>query len=619
MSPTANSRCFVNVDAGGNATATYDATRAIRPGSSLSISDINTETILLKINGGATQTITFTAAATTAQLALNELNAQLIGGSAVLNSGEIDIQSDTLGTGSSVEITGGTAISELGHTVGTTSGTGDVANIKAVTNAEIKATAEADISGLKIVSLGAGLGFRIDSNSTGPSSSILVDASSTVDAVGKLNLDNVLHSGTSTAPDPTLLVEGKDVGAYGNDLTVEISAATNGQANSFNLIVLRAGLIVESFPNMRIGTAEAATPQYCESVINDENTGSNLIRVTDQLSAVPPTGNIPAVGSFALTTGDDGLTSLDDNDFLGSSAGQTGLHGFDTIKGIRLVALPGQATALSHNGMLTYVETFRNGAMFAVLDPPANQSANQIVTYVETTASLLESSEFGAIYWPRVKIRNSNKTILGSADTVLSYPSGVLCGIYARTDASQLGGIYQPPAGIERGIMKGVVGFETDEVLDETKRDLVFPKRINPLTTEDGLPFYVDGPLTLKSNGNFPTVAERRGVIHIEQSVKIGIQFARHSNNDATLRARVDRTARSFLITQMRLGAFRTRDPDTAFYVDVGDGINTEAVIFSGKILIRMGLATQKPALFVVVQVSQDTRALELEIAGAAA
>ena len=101
--------------------------------------------------------------------------------------------------------------------------------------------------------------------------------------------------------------------------------------------------------------------------------------------------------------------------------------------------------------------------------------------------------------------------------------------------------------------------------------------------------------------------------------MKIGIQFARHSNNDATLRARVDRTARSFLITQMRLGAFRTRDPDTAFYVDVGDGINTEAVIFSGKILIRMGLATQKPALFVVVQVSQDTRALELEIAGAAA
>ena len=31
--------------------------------------------------------------------------------------------------------------------------------------------------------------------------------------------------------------------------------------------------------------------------------------------------------------------------------------------------------------------------------------------------------------------------------------------------------------------MFGVLGFETDEVLEERKRDLVYPKRVNPLTT----------------------------------------------------------------------------------------------------------------------------------------
>jgi hypothetical protein len=74
--------------------------------------------------------------------------------------------------------------------------------------------------------------------------------------------------------------------------------------------------------------------------------------------------------------------------------------------------------------------------------------------------------------------------------------------------------------------MFGVLGFETDEVLEENKRDLVYPHRINPLTTGPGLPRYIDGSRTLKGDGNFPYVAERRGVIFIERSLKQGLQFA---------------------------------------------------------------------------------------------
>lgn len=45
------------------------------------------------------------------------------------------------------------------------------------------------------------------------------------------------------------------------------------------------------------------------------------------------------------------------------------------------------------------------------------------------------------------------------------------------------------------------------------------------------MPRYIDGLRTLKGNGNFPYVAERRGVIFIERSLKQGLQFARHKNN----------------------------------------------------------------------------------------
>ncbi|MCC6642355.1 MAG: phage tail sheath family protein [Deltaproteobacteria bacterium] len=282
-----------------------------------------------------------------------------------------------------------------------------------------------------------------------------------------------------------------------------------------------------------------------------------------------------------------------------------------------VLLVPGRATPAVQNAMLRYCEVDREGTMFAVLDPPAGASATDIVGYVETTAALLGLTEFGAIYWPRVKVLNPDRAVFGPQDTVVVPPSGIVAGVCARTDAARPGGVYDPPAGIDAGRMFGVLGFETDEVLEERKRDLVYPKRINPLTTGPGLPRFIDGSRTLKGDGNFPYVAERRGVIFIERSLKQGLQFARHKNNTEGLRATVRRTITSFLLAQMNNGAFRSREPAKAFFVDVSDQLNTPTVIFAGKLLARVGLATNKPAEFVVLRISQDTRALEAELAAA--
>ena len=69
----------------------------------------------------------------------------------------------------------------------------------------------------------------------------------------------------------------------------------------------------------------------------------------------------------------------------------------------------------------------------------------------------------------------------------------LLNGVYARTDAARPGGVYDAPAGIELGRLFNVLGFEDDEVLEEKKRDLIYPHRINPLTTGPTLPRFVDG------------------------------------------------------------------------------------------------------------------------------
>jgi phage tail sheath protein FI len=264
--------------------------------------------------------------------------------------------------------------------------------------------------------------------------------------------------------------------------------------------------------------------------------------------------------------------------------------------------------------MITYCEVTRAKDCFAILDPPANASATGIVTYVESTAALLGASEHAAIYWPRIRMLNPSRNIFGGTPEIVVSPSGHIAGVYARVDGSEPGGVYKPPAGIENGVLLGVLGFETDEVLDEAKRDLVFPKRINPLTVFPGTPRHIDGARTLKGDGNFPTVAERRGVIFIEQSLKRGLLFAKHQNNTEALRSTVRRTIQSFLLTQMRNGAFRSQDPAKAFFVDVSDVLNTPSVIFAGKLIARIGLATNKPAEFIILKISQDV-GLEGELA----
>lgn len=619
----------ITTDLGGPTTATFTATQA-------SVTGANTETFALtdgwtltfEVDNGAVQTVTFNTAefvsigAATALEVAAVINAEATGVQATVSAGAVVITSDTYGTDSDLDTFGGTALAALGFTGLSDTGTGNVGDINAVTVAEVKTVVEAAVTGVTVTSSSGQV--LITRDTAGASEFVQVAASSTAD--DELGLDNATHSGTSGAAVDTLKIKGKYPGTYAEDLTIRISRATSLEAEQFNLTVLDSGLVVETYPNL---TMDSTSDSYVETVVNDADTGSIWIEAEDLSAAGTATQRRPSGGDTSpaysavthgpLTGGDDGLTSLDDNDFLGSSAGPTGIRVLDQSLDLALLAIPDRPTSAVHNGMITYCEDTRSGSVFAILDPPAGETKTSIITYVETTASLLNLSEFGAIYWPQAKVLNPNTALFGTDSTITVPPSGHIAGVMARTDAAQEGGVYNQPAGIERGVLRGVVGFEDDDVKQESTRDLIYPKRINPLTTGPGLPLFIDGSRTLKSSGNFPSVAERRGVIFIEQSIKLGVQFARHSNNTPALRSRVNRSITAFLLIQFRNGAFRGDTPANSFFVDTGDGLNPDSSIFAGKLIARIGLATNKPAEFIILRFSQDTRELEEEIAAATA
>ncbi len=611
----------IDIDGGGNATATFTATAATLTAVSTPTYNFTGggQTLTLTVGSGPVQTVTFQvgdfgtpASGTSAEVAA-AINAAIVGASCAVPATVPVITTDQLGSGAGVQITGGTANAILAFPTSAASGSGNVVDLAAVTGAEVETVVEAAVAGSAVTVDGAGT-LTFSSVATGVASTIQVDATSGLETF--FGLDTSLHTGAAATPANTLQVDGKYHGAYTSTITIKIEAATNTEAEFFNLKVLDAGVVKEVFPNV---TMDDASTSFVETVVNHINFGSNLIAVTDLDVVGSATVGRPAnATSSAMSGGDDGLTSIADADYQGNAAGPTGLYAFDRVITGTMLVVP-EASANVQLSVLEYAGSYRNGSMFCPMSIPTGYTAAQAVSYV-TSNGLLEHSygEFGAMYWPWIKVANPQPSVFGTADTITVEPSAWIAGVYARND-QKLGGIYESPAGIGGGygVIDGLRGVEDDpggqdehSVLFEGTRDLVYPKRINPITKLPGTGWHIDGGRTLKSTGNFPNIGERRGVIFIEQTIKAGLVIFKHRFNNKENRKKVERTIKQFLSREMNKGAFRSTDPSTAYFVDVGDQLNPLANVFAGIMTARIGLAMNKPNEYIVLLVTQDTRGL---------
>lgn len=597
----------IKVDQGGAVSATFDAAAGhVTDTTTYSVADQDGLTLLVTIDGGTQQTVTFSGATTTLAQVVNQINTQIAGAKCYDSGGQVKIESDKQGTASSVSIDGGTSALTWGAPV---AGTGDVANIKAVTAAEIETVVEADVAGVVVTEVAGGY-IKLATADTGDTKYIQVDAAvSTLETV--LGLDTDEHQGSSATPQNTLTIDGKWVGAYSNGYKVKVANATSGVAAEFNLQILEGTEVVESFTNL---TMDSAATRYAVTVINDEDAGSLLFAATDAGATGSTLVKRPANTSGAtVASGDDGLTDLDDNDFIGSEGGQTGLYAFDAADDITLLACPDRTTAAFQNAVGDYCGDQRSGLVFGILDPQAGNEATDMVN-TQLVGITTAYKENVALYWPGISILNPSKTIYGDSNTIVVRPCGHIAGVMARNDRDEGEGPFYQPAGVEGGKPSGVIGVETDEVKLENKRDLVFPQRINPISYMRNYGVFIDGARTLKGDGNFPSIGERRGVSHIERLLQNGLQWVRHRNNTADLREDVETVTFAMLYGWMQKGAFASRDPATAFFVDVSDALNPPSVIRSGKLVMRVGLATNSPAEFIIIKITKDTRALQEEI-----
>lgn len=608
----------IAVNGGSPATATFNATAAARTGAATAPYTLaNGQTLTVSIDGGAVQTITFLTSefvditnATAAEVAA-VISAKIVGAQADVSGGAPRIRSDRRGTSSGVNVTGGTANTELGFTTGNIAGTGNVANIDAVTVAEVETIVEAAVTGSAVTNVGGAA--QIATTTSGAGGSIQVQASSTAD--DEFGFDNAVHSGSAGGAQATLRVDGKTDGAYANALSVVRSAPTSGRTGEFDFAVLRNGVVVESWKD---ASMDDTADNYVLTLVNTgigTQVASNLIVLVDLNSTLASPDNLPAVGTFGpLTGGSDGLVGLVDADFVGGvTAGRSaGLRVLDSAERIALLVVPGRATATVHNAMVTYAEVTKEGLCFAVLDPPASQTTAQIRTYVTSTASLKGLTELAAIYWPRILVGNPNTTVYGNDPLLTVAPSGPVVGMMARVDGSKVGGAFEHPAGQDVGRLRSVRGLEGEadgveraEVRDKAKRGVVFDDLINPIMSKRGKGVYVDGARTLKDSSDFPTVGESRGVVFVSLELTDGLDPKRHRNINERLINSIGMDIEQFLRLLTDKGCFSSGVYEDAFFVDTSPALNTAETAEQRRVQARIGLATAKPAEFIDVEIGQ--------------
>lgn len=603
-----------SVDGGGSDVATFNAAAATRTAGTTGTYNLASggETLTVAIDGGSVQTVTFqtsmfaTPAAATATEVAAAMNGQLTGCSVDVDSNAPRITSDTLGTGSGVNVSGGTANAILGFTTGNVAGTGDAVNAAAVTIAELKTLIEGDVTGVTVSSSGGYL--QVVTDTSGAAGSIQVEAVSTAD--DEIGLDNASHAGTDSGAVNTLTITAKTDGDWANSMIPVVSPSSTAQTGYFKLEMKIGGVAVDVWDDV---TMDDTSDRYIETVVNNSVTGSDYITVVDLDAVATAANQAPAIGTHsALSGGDDGLTSLGDADFNGGTGanGDVGLRVLDRFTDIDVLISPDRATSSHHNALITYADVTREGDVFVILDPPATNTASAMATYVRTTAALFQLTENAAMYWPRVKVLNPNTAVLGNTRLVTIPPSGHVAGVYARTDQSKPGGMFEQPAGLDSKFLpRGIEELETTEVTDIKKRELLVQLNVNFISQEDGTSFFIDGARPLDISGSFNTIGISRGALFIGKRLKPALGFLRHRNLKPRVYNEGKMTIEAFMDSLQAEGAFES------YQADLSSALNTASVKAQRRIKARIGVAFWGIGEIVDVFIGPDSDSLQSQLA----
>jgi len=454
--------------------------------------------------------------------------------------------------------------------------------------------------GWTAVASGDNLKFETDHH--GRDAKLLIKPDST--AAGIFGLESVTKAGLSplgTSGDVAIATYGRvngdanstgalsftitadSAGIDGNSTQVVIE--NNVREGNFQMQVYNNGVQVESWGGL---VKDENSRFYVETYIA---LVSDWIRVEDNTANSAP----PLDGTYTLAGGTDGIPSdPDDQDALiiGNALGFTGMYALSEPEqiDIDLIAVPGHSSTAVVAALLDLCQNMRMDCL-AVIDPPFGLTVNEIVDWQNGTHPLNTTrfdSDFGALYWPWVKIRDNFNRV-----DIWAPPSGSIMAVIARSD--QLSAPWYAPAGVTRGVVPNISDVFSRPTLEE--RDLMYGYRnaINPIVQfVDFQGFVVWGQKTLQRR---PTALDRvnvrRLMFVIEKRIRSASRQLLFDPHDEILRQKFVRIATAIL-QEIQVGR-GVND----FRVKCDEELNTPDVIDRNELRARIGVQPIRAAEFI--------------------
>jgi hypothetical protein len=408
------------------------------------------------------------------------------------------------------------------------------------------------------------------------------DCDAAVSTYGRIN------GGQGTGTDTTFTVKADSAGVDGNSTQVVVE--NNVREGNFQIQVYNNGVQVEAWGQL---TKDETSTYYVETFLA---LVSDWIRVEDETSNAAP----PLDGTYTLAGGSDGIPSdPDEQDTLivGNSLGYTGLYALSEPEqiDIDLIAAPGHASTEVVTALLDFCQNVRMDCL-AIIDPPFGLTVNEIISWQNGSHPLNTTrfdSDFGALYWPWVKIRDNFNSV-----DIWAPPSGSVCATIARSD--QLSAPWFAPAGLTRGTVPNITDVFSRPTLAE--RDLMYGYRncINPIVQfVDFEGFVIWGQKTLQRR---PTALDRvnvrRLMFYVEKSIRVAARQLLFDPHDDELRQKFVRIATAILSeVQVGRGIY-------AFVVKCDTELNTPDVIDRNEMRAQIGIQPIRAAEFIFIEFS---------------
>ncbi len=433
---------------------------------------------------------------------------------------------------------------------------------------------------------------------------------------------SVAINGVASVPSPVLTIQA--AASMGGKLSVRLTPGSETPPATFRLEVLQGGKTLETYNRLSMDPTQA---NFFVRKVNPTSNYVQLTEVTGYTSSmgVPTTwgGQSPdntqdlsyapmpaGIKSVSAGPGVDGRTPGEgDMHFLGRLDLGTGLHAFDSVADVNIIAIPGQGNDLTISGGMAYCKNRGLQDAFFVADlgllDPAEARTPGVVPDVndknaarDFVKGLSTPNDYGAIYYPWVRV--SDPIGRGRNPTITLPPSGFITGLYARIDNSR--GVFKAPAGTETGLA-GALGLCAD--IGDADQDSMNPIGLNVIRRFPIYGIVSWGTRTLSADSAWRYIPVRRMAIFLRASIYHGIQWAVFEPNDAPLWGELRLNIKSFMSTQFRAGAFQGSTPGDAFFVQCDATTTTQTDIDNGVVNILVGFAPLKPAEFVVLKLSQ--------------